>query len=416
MRTCTCECHKDVPTNNNNNSSNNANHTPNDTNKNLAPIIADAPKKSTSSSKELSAVPQSSPIPLNTLGNNQEPMMKPNDNNKKTSKESSPYNLSINLDSNRGNSNHNNKLNESIKLTIPNAFSSESNKSFKLNDSFAKSYKNTEGNNGLSSSIVLNNNHQENNQMKPDDITFQLTNNHNTEQIKSQETDNFNALKASSKSLIKTSLKKSKLSQLKPPKEDEPTSTTARVRYSKFSSMILPVEEATKKEEDGLDSKRGSSNTSKLNNSLYKREGNAVIRFRTKSKEKKQKRAQEDKLTVEEEKLEKEKKLRTSLGNKLKAQFDKIKLKDLKTPDKLDNHVDEKFIRDKSGVTKEMEKLTREIRGEHYNDSNKLQKNIFEDFEKQESWQSYTTLLFADLSKKEDIEKEKLTLNSTTKK
>ena len=31
--------------------------------------------------------------------------------------------------------------------------------------------------------------------------------------------------------------------------------------------------------------------------------------------------------------------------------------------------------------------------------------NIFEDFEKQESWQSYTTLLFADLSKIESDKK-----------
>jgi hypothetical protein len=36
-------------------------------------------------------------------------------------------------------------------------------------------------------------------------------------------------------------------------------------------------------------------------------------------------------------------------------------LSDLKTPDKLDNYVDEKFIRDKSEITKNMEKLTREL-------------------------------------------------------
>jgi len=87
-----------------------------------------------------------------------------------------------------------------------------------------------------------------------------------------------------------------------------------------------------------------------------------------------------------------------TLANKMKSQFDKIKLSDLKVPEKLDNYVDEKFIRDKSDITKDMEKLTRELRNENYFDKGKLALNIFEDFEKQECWQSYTTLLFADLS------------------
>jgi hypothetical protein len=38
---------------------------------------------------------------------------------------------------------------------------------------------------------------------------------------------------------------------------------------------------------------------------------------------------------------------------------------------------------------------------DNYSDKEKLALNIFEDFEKQESWQSYTTLLFADLTKVE---------------
>ena len=37
-----------------------------------------------------------------------------------------------------------------------------------------------------------------------------------------------------------------------------------------------------------------------------------------------------------------------------------------------------------------------------YSDKEKLKQNIFEDFEKQESWQSYTTLLFADINTRED--------------
>jgi len=127
--------------------------------------------------------------------------------------------------------------------------------------------------------------------------------------------------------------------------------------------------------------------------------GKGVIRFRSKSKEKKMKRAAEDKLSVEEEKAIEDKRKKFTLGNKLKAQFDRIKLKDLKTPEKLESHVEEKFVRDKSEITKNMEKLTREIKGENYSEKDKLARNIFEDFEKQESWQSYTTLLFADLSK-----------------
>ena len=57
--------------------------------------------------------------------------------------------------------------------------------------------------------------------------------------------------------------------------------------------------------------------------------------------------------------------------------------------------------------------------GENYSEKNKLALNIFEDFEKQESWQSYTTLLFADLSKidddkKKDVENFNKKLGSTT--
>jgi hypothetical protein len=46
---------------------------------------------------------------------------------------------------------------------------------------------------------------------------------------------------------------------------------------------------------------------------------------------------------------------------KMKAQFDKVRLEDLKKPDKIDNYVDEKFIRNKSQIAKNLEKLTREI-------------------------------------------------------
>jgi hypothetical protein len=98
------------------------------------------------------------------------------------------------------------------------------------------------------------------------------------------------------------------------------------------------------------------------------RDGKLIIRFRSKSKEKKavriiltKKRAAEDMMSPEDEKMAEEKKRKFSLGVKLKAQFDRIKIKDLKTPEKLDNHVEEKFVRERSEITKNMEKLTREI-------------------------------------------------------
>ena len=45
---------------------------------------------------------------------------------------------------------------------------------------------------------------------------------------------------------------------------------------------------------------------------------------------------------------------------------------------------------------------------ENYSEQGKLALNIYDDFEKQESWQSYTTLLFADLGNetKEGVEKQ----------
>jgi hypothetical protein len=65
----------------------------------------------------------------------------------------------------------------------------------------------------------------------------------------------------------------------------------------------------------------------------------------------------ESSLNPEEFKKKKE----IPLNLRLKAQFEKFKLEDLKVPDKLDNYVDEKFVRDKSEVTKYMEKLTRDL-------------------------------------------------------
>jgi len=200
------------------------------------------------------------------------------------------------------------------------------------------------------------------------------------------------------KEVIKSEMKSKKktsvmTSMLLPPKDDVKVGIR---RVSKFNSMVHP--ENQRGEEELMD-ESGKIIESNLTKSFIQDTGKSVIRFRSKSKEKKTKRAYEDKMSCEEEKVADERKRKFSLGNKLKAQFDRVKLSDLKTPAKLENHVDEKFIRDKSEITKNMEKLTREIKGEQYTEKDKLALNIFEDFEKQESWQSYTTLLFADLSK-----------------
>jgi len=47
---------------------------------------------------------------------------------------------------------------------------------------------------------------------------------------------------------------------------------------------------------------------------------------------------------------------------------------------------------------------------ENYADINKLSARVFEDFEKQTSWQSYTTLLIADIKdeKKDKLRQERM--------
>jgi hypothetical protein len=42
---------------------------------------------------------------------------------------------------------------------------------------------------------------------------------------------------------------------------------------------------------------------------------------------------------------------------------------------------------------------------ENYNNANKLSMSVFDDFEKQTSWQSYTTLLVTDVNMKNDSKK-----------
>ncbi len=49
------------------------------------------------------------------------------------------------------------------------------------------------------------------------------------------------------------------------------------------------------------------------------------------------------------------------LAGKLKRQFINTKISDMNTPDKLDNHVAEKFTRDRSDIAKVMKNLDEEI-------------------------------------------------------
>jgi len=113
-------------------------------------------------------------------------------------------------------------------------------------------------------------------------------------------------------------------------------------------------------------------------------------------------------LKNKEEKINIDDRKKMSLSNKLKTQFANKKISQMDTPDKLEDYVVEKFKREKSELTKEMANLYDEISinikinfitgGEGYMDKENLKRNIIQDFEKQESWQSYSTLLFADIN------------------
>lgn len=92
------------------------------------------------------------------------------------------------------------------------------------------------------------------------------------------------------------------------------------------------------------------------------------------------------------------------LSNTLQKQFEKTKI-NLPNPDKVENYRGEKFVREKSEIAKLIGNLNNQISKktlfnfleyEKINDKTKLASSIIEDIEKQESWQSYTTLLFAD--------------------
>ncbi len=84
------------------------------------------------------------------------------------------------------------------------------------------------------------------------------------------------------------------------------------------------------------------------------------------------------------------------LQKKLKANFLKYKINNIKARE--NNAIsDNLFIRDKSQITIGMDQLQNKIKLENYHDKKKLAASVFEDFEKQTSWQSYTTLLITDI-------------------
>lgn len=141
-----------------------------------------------------------------------------------------------------------------------------------------------------------------------------------------------------------------------------------------------------------------------------------IIKFRSKSKDKRLNNTsniinihdyeiEEDFVENDESHLPLER--RKTLSNKLKCQFEKTRIKNLNNPDKLEDYNDNKFIRGKGTVSKNMDYIKREIRKnykiiilvkEKMKDKGMLAANIIEDFSKQDSWQSYTTLLFADVN------------------
>jgi hypothetical protein len=86
-----------------------------------------------------------------------------------------------------------------------------------------------------------------------------------------------------------------------------------------------------------------------------------------------------------------------TLGKMLRTNFEKNKIKNLESHVNQESIGDNRFKRDKSATTQGMNKLKEKINQENYNDAEKLSRKVFEDFEKQTSWQSYTTLLITDI-------------------
>lgn len=98
------------------------------------------------------------------------------------------------------------------------------------------------------------------------------------------------------------------------------------------------------------------------------------------------------------------------LSIRIKTNFEKNKIKNLENPNNQEPFNENRFVRDKGAITQGMTRLREQIRNkiklfnfikyleeENYYDKQKLTLNVFEDFEKQTSWQSYTTLLITDI-------------------
>lgn len=88
---------------------------------------------------------------------------------------------------------------------------------------------------------------------------------------------------------------------------------------------------------------------------------------------------------------------RISLNYLIKEQFNLLKIENLKEPEKIMECSQDRFVRDKNDYVLEIQHLNRNIEKEVLDDKDKIARNIFDDIEKQEAWQSYTTLLFANL-------------------
>jgi hypothetical protein len=95
-------------------------------------------------------------------------------------------------------------------------------------------------------------------------------------------------------------------------------------------------------------------------------------------------------------------KARLSLSFLVKKQFEALTLSDLKEPVKKTEACQDNFIRNKNNYVKDFQNLNRHIEKENMKDTDKKARCLHEDIMNQESWQTYTTLLFYNLYDKNE--------------
>jgi hypothetical protein len=98
-------------------------------------------------------------------------------------------------------------------------------------------------------------------------------------------------------------------------------------------------------------------------------------------------------------------KARLSLSFLVKKQFEKLTLSDLKEPVKKTEACQDNFVRNKNKYVQDFQNLNRHIENENMKDTDKKARCLHEDIVNQESWQTYTTLLFYNLYDKNEKSK-----------